>query len=308
MKRIKSLFLYTAMLCTHFSHAESVVIPEPADQLSVSVSSNIDYDWKTDNYTYSYILLNSTESIQEINFFALAVGIDSGNIINSASPQGWRFSEHSNENFISWGAVEGIPNDYIDDGGAPPSTFQIKPGEMLSGFSVTSKNSPTDSNYYVQGYTKLPSVAEDVEELYEMNYEPKHFTENSVSGLVKAPLGGVLPVYWGNRRPDVDGFLGLVNFDPENNVSSLPIKLHIRFSREGEIIDASSFTAILNNQDVTSRFIFDDSGIGDLVIELDELDGVSVHGKNVLILSVEGISPKNNKHAKDTDRIVLELL
>lgn len=303
---VKNLFVFVMIfLWTSCGFSEVVTPPLPANRLSVLVDVLVEYDRKNDIYKYSYSLSNSSSSQQEISFFALSVNEDKGSVIEATSPEGWRFSSHLNEDYISWQAVEGVPSDYIDDGGVPPSLFQIKPGESLTGYSIVSKNMPIDTNYYVQGYTPLPSVTEDVDEFDDEGYEIKHFSQNSVSALVKGPAGK--PIFSGNRRPSVDGFVGLVDFDPDNNQFSRPKKIVVKFALGGEKVDASTFKAILNKQDVTSLFIIDDSGSGDLAIELDNQDGIAIAGENVLILSVQGVSPNNGNAATDTDRIVFEL-
>lgn len=81
--------------------------------------------------------------------------------------------------------------------------------------------------------------------------------------------------------------------------------VQIRFSRDGEVVNPSTFSAVLNSTDVTASFITNASGDKVAVFELGSSPLHS--GKNVLLLQVEGIKPGTTSTAIDADRFIFTI-
>lgn len=309
MRKKYLLLVMVALAPFHFeAFSEISVLPQEADQLSASVSVRIEHDKKTDYYTYEYSVSNANSSLQTIDYVVIDISDLGSDVIDYSTPDGWRFGVHADRLYASWVAVEGVPEEYVDDGGVPPSIHAIKPGRELSGFSITTQASPGEGKLYAQGYVPLPSVTNDVEELYAAGYEVQHFSKNSFAITTTVPIGD--PVYSGNRRPGVDGFVGLVNIDPKNDVLTSPTNLIVRFSLANEMVYQESFKANLNGIDITDRFVPDSSGKGHLITTLIAGEDAAISGKNILLLSVDGDVPSSQQNARkatDVDRIVFLL-
>ena len=296
------LVMFTLLLSSLCSYADILVEPQKGDQLTSTVAVEVSVDPGTHFYTYNYTVTNNTDSAQEIWFFALDVGGDFVIIESASVPDGWLFGSHGDRPFVSWSAVGGdVPEGYVDSGNIPPSPYQVKPGETLSGFSITTLTPPESGKFYAQGFTPLPQVSGDAEELAEANYEVLDFTEDSFIGSTTTPM--VAP-YDGNRRPAVDGFLGFLNLSGGNDMFSAPVSIILKFSLAGESVDRTTFSATLNGVDVTVLFQVDGTGGGDLLASFKLDESPLQVGKNVLITSVEGTVPGTTRLASDVDRVV----
>ncbi|MDO8637589.1 MAG: hypothetical protein Q7R34_15380, partial [Dehalococcoidia bacterium] len=191
------------------AHGEVIVPPIPGNQLAIDVQPQVTRDPNTQIYTYSYSVSNRPSSLQEMSFFAVefAPGTE---ILNPVAPPGWDFGVHKDQPIASWAAVDigQLPPDYIDDGNVPPSPFDVKPGETKGAFSFQTFAAPAQGRFYAQGFTKLPQVSGDAEELTEAGFVQLPFTEDSYTGFTTTPNVGL---YGGGRRPAVDGFRVFLN-------------------------------------------------------------------------------------------------
>src|SRR6185437_78562 len=99
---------------------------------------------------------------QEISFFALQFSGSMPDIVNPRSPSGWTFVVHSDRPVISWRAtqVPTIPQGE-DTGDLDASPAQIKPGQILAGFSFQSHCPPGNVQFFIQGFTGLPGSTGD---------------------------------------------------------------------------------------------------------------------------------------------------
>ncbi len=285
--------------------AEILVPPTPGNQLTVDVDAQVTRDLNTGVYTYNYTVSNGPGSIQEMWMFAVeyAPGIA---IFNPTVPPGWRFAIHNDRPIVSWAAVEigELPPDFVDDGNVVPSPFDVKPDETLGGFSFQTIAGPDQGKFYAQGFKKLPQVSGDAGELDEAGLVEPHFTEDSFTSLTETPS---LTSYGGGRRPAVDGFLVFLNMQKSGNVFASPATVVVKFSASGENVNRSTFSATLNQRDVTALFVEDVSFGGDLAAQFSFVNSALVTGRNVLITSVEGIVPGTSRTASDVDRITFEI-
>ena len=183
------IFMINAMFMSNRLNAEIIHPYEPGNKLTAAVLSDVMVDPTTRIYTYTYTVTNLAGSQQELETFSLvtAPGIK---IINSTAPKGWDFMIHSDRPMISWVAVDfdpapaGVVENNEDD---VPSSYTIKAGQTLTGFVIQTMTAPDNGSFYARGYTKIPTATseEDFELMADL---PKHFTEDSFSGVTTTPI------------------------------------------------------------------------------------------------------------------------
>lgn len=280
--------------------AQVLIPPEPGNKVSVTANADVTFNASAGLYTYSYKVTNSPTSLQEVWFFALKFP---GDIIAVTSPSGWSFSAHEDQMIVSWGATELGPlaANFVDDGNVLPSPFQIKPGQILTGFSFQSPDPPGTVRFFAQGFTKLPQVASDVGDLPQEGEEIPDFMADSMAGQTSGPVSIAGQPFPGGRRPAVDGFLGFVNIT-NNDTRTAPVAIIVKFSLNGETVNPATFRATLNRVDVTSSFV-PGGAQGDLVGVFDLGSSPLQGGRNVLLTTITGIVPGSNRTASDVDRV-----
>ena len=110
---------------------------EPSNRLDVTVACTVVYDGEKDEYTYTYHLVNSKDSVQSLEIFAL--DIDRNLVLRTESPEPWRY----------YSTNEPPP-------GSPKWAFwgsrgrYVLPGESIS-LTLTSKFGPVIATCYSQG-------------------------------------------------------------------------------------------------------------------------------------------------------------
>jgi hypothetical protein len=295
------LVVILGLVLAPMGRAQVLVPPTPANQLSVGVSTNVTFDSASGLYTYTYTLNNASTSQQAAWLFALQLN---GTVISSSSPNGWSSAIHDAEPLLSWAATDvgTLPPDFVDTGNVPPSPFVIAPGAVLSGFQLVSPDPPGNATFFAQGDTLLTQVAEDTGDLPQEGQEVPPLTADSISGGTVGPLPvNTSAVFFGGRRPGVDGFLVFLNL-ASGDVKNAPVGVVIQFGIDGETVDTSTFSATLNGTDVTS--LFSPGPNSQQMTAIFPL-GTSplVAGKNVLITSVTGIVPGTTRTANDVDRV-----
>jgi hypothetical protein len=281
--------------------AQVLVPPTPANQLSVAVSTNVTFDSASGLYTYTYTLNNASTSQQAAWLFALQLN---GTVTSSSSPTGWSSAIHDAEPLLSWAATDvgTLPPDFVDTGNVPPSPFVIAPGAVLSGFQLVSPDPPGNATFFAQGDTLLTQVAEDTGDLPQEGQEVPPLTTDTFSGGTVGPLPvNTSAVFFGGRRPAVDGFLVFLNL-ASGDVRTAPVGVVIQFGIDGESVDTKTFAATLNGTDVTALFA---PGPNSQQMTAIFALGSSplAAGKNVLITSVAGIVPGTTRTANDVDRV-----
>ncbi len=274
----------------------------PGNLVSFSATTVVTQDLASKLYTYSYTITSAPASKEGIWFIAIQFTGDlRPTLLNPTSPPGWSFAKHDDGPFASWAATDPGPDPvrFVDDGGVPPSPFEISPGKSLSGFSFQSPNPPDSAIIYAQGFTPLPSAV-DAGDLLVTNNEIKTFEDNSVIGVTTAPRGDSAIQETGQKS--VDGFLAFLNLT-NKAVRSSPVSVSVKFSVNGETVDRSTFAASLNGVDVTSLFV---PGISpaDLVANFISGGPPLKNGRNVLYATVSGTDPVTLNPAADLDRVV----
>ncbi len=290
------------------SQAQVIIPPQPANLVDVVVDADVRFNGATGLYEYSYRLTSLATSVQEVWFFVLQLPSSvAAGVTNPRSPVGWSFAS-SDRGFISWAATEGpIPPDSVDDGNVDPSPFQLTPGQTLAGFGFDSPDAPDTVTFFAQGFTKLPQVTNDPEELLQAGQVLLDFTQNSFSALTSGPVSTAgRPPFRGGRRPAVDGFLVFANI-AKGETKHAPVAIVINFSADGEQVDQSTFHASLNGIDVTAAFQ-PGGNHGDLIAVFDFDSSPLQVGRNVLLTTVDGIVPGTTRTASDTDRLTFTVV
>ncbi len=265
----------------------------PSVTATVSLESNGDF-------RYRYTVANGPAALQKVNYFHLDLAVAAS---GAASPTDWYAIVGTNS--IGWGSEGTVDPSWTATHDADIASFlsEIAPGASLSGFDLVSPcgGSGNPLTWYVQGYDHLGKQPDDDTTWVQ---EPQ-WRQDAVSGTVLGPSDCSTVADWGNRRPGVDGFLGLVNFANGAALPAGPATVQVRFSRAGEAVNRATFSAVLNSQDVTSQFVA--NARGDLVAVF--VPGVSParSGRNVLLLKVDGQIAGTTRTATDADRFTFTL-
>jgi hypothetical protein len=136
--------------------------PEAPNRVSVILNVAATFDPLANLYTYSYTVISSPESEQEISDFAVDVF---GAISDIRSPRGWIGDMAADRATVMWHAYENAPVDpnEPDDGGTLPGVYQVKPGQILGGFEFKSEFAALPVNFYAVGYVPVPTAASEEE-------------------------------------------------------------------------------------------------------------------------------------------------
>ena len=159
---------------------------EPFNRLDVTVACTVVYDGETDEYTYTYHLINSKNSIQPLWIFA--VDIDRSLVLRTETPEPWLYhSTHEpppgSPKWAFWGSMGG----------------HIPPGESIS-LTLVSKHGPVIATCYSTGYGRTFNNPIKVDAL-----AVKSPNKEGLIGQTLAP--GVLDA--DNAKAQVDAFLAV---------------------------------------------------------------------------------------------------
>ena len=110
---------------------------EPSNRLDVTVACSVVFDGETDEYTYTYHILNSKNSVQSLDIFAL--DIDRSLVIRTETPEPWSYSSThepppGSPRWAFWGSL-----------GEP-----VPPREAVS-LTLVSKHGPIITTCHSQG-------------------------------------------------------------------------------------------------------------------------------------------------------------
>jgi hypothetical protein len=256
----------------------------------------------TGNFVYQYTIANGATASQRINFVLLELATPAS---DARAPSDWDgMLASSSVVFAAAGEIdpswsEAHPMDIQS------FTSEIAPGASRSGFEIVSSCGGGDVplTFFARGYNHLESPPEDEEA--PAGSEFQSWREDAVSGTVLGPGDCSTVADWGNRRPGVDGFLGVVNFVNGATMPAGPMTVQIRFSRDGEVVNVATFSAVLNSTDVTASFATNANG--DKVAVFEPGSSPVHSGKNVLLLKVEGFKAGTTSTAIDADRFTFTL-
>ncbi len=154
---LAALFVHLLFFSSWSYAQEAVTCPPAPNLVKATLSAMVTFDSSTNLYRYEYTVASDFTSQQEISDFAIDFGSSISGVEN---PQGWTDASFDGRNTIHWKAAAAAPvsPDQPDVGQVPPSPFQIKPGDFLSGFSFTSPNPPGPVHFHLLGYTDLPGA------------------------------------------------------------------------------------------------------------------------------------------------------
>lgn len=275
------------------------------NNVKVQAKADVSYDAASGLYTYSYSFANDPTSVLEVS--DIIIPLNRSAVINVTVPQGWSMGASLDGvittggtiSFSATGSDDNTP--LIWDGVTPPpSTYQIKQGQTLSGFSFQSPDPPAVIDFHAQGYTKIPELGVDVPDYDVLGISPPSDVDPSESfkGQTKGP-NYTETLYTGNRRPATDGFLVFKNL-VSRDTKVAPVQVDIEFGINGETVDQNTFRATLNSKDITAQFKPTGPKTMRAVFQPTQLN---IGGRNTLLTTVQGILPSNGRTVGDVDRI-----
>jgi len=271
----------------------------PHNLVVPTVTASVSLD-TSGNFRYRYSLSNGTSAKQKISYFFIELAVEPA---GAESPADWYSILGTNS--ISWGSEGTIDPTWVKEHDADIATFlsEIAPGRSLTGFDLLSPcaASTTGLAYFVQGYNHLSKEPED----NTTTFRVPEWRADAVKGKVLGPADCSVVADWGNRRPGTDGFLGVVNFVSGATLPAGPATVQVRFARDGETVNRSTFSADLNGIAVTGKFVA--NARGDLVAVFSPGRSPAKAGTNVLLLKVDGLKPGTTQTATDVDRFTFVL-
>jgi hypothetical protein len=160
---------------------------ELANDIRANVSVVTSFDSNTGLYTYRYTITNHAQSTKLLHEFHIP--LRGASILNVQAPWGWEGYVMVDQSSIGWCACaeEGviIPDGYVDDGRALPSSFAVVPGETLSGFSFQSAFPPSPGLFYAGAW--VPILVEGVDFPDGQGPDIPDFPSNLWQGSVSGP-------------------------------------------------------------------------------------------------------------------------
>lgn len=297
MKNKFAAFALVVALLPMLAEAQSDV----RNKVVVTSSASVTYDSNTGLFTYLYSVASGAASQQEVESFY--VPLRGTTAVNLQAPMGWTATlRGTGGGMVIWCACaeEGIvpPPDFVDLGQLVPSIYQIKPGQVLSGFSFQSPDPPAAGSFYAGGFVQIP--IEGVDFAPGMSPNLPTFPNDLAAGQVDSPLR-VESTFLGGRRPAVDAFVTFLTL--EDGVSKVaPVLIDVAFGPNGETVFADTFRAVLNGADITGQFVAMSATRRRAYLQLGPSSALKT-GANVLNTSVDGIVPGATRNATDTDRL-----
>lgn len=308
MKKLFTIIILGLVACTTV-YAEVLVPYQKRNKVKAVISADITQDTSTHLYTYTYTVANDPTSEQSIDKFAFEID-ESTPIIEVTSPTGWSSNRYSHKDVFAFSSTEGITEEDIvvlaNGGFEIKSPYDIKPGKSLCCFIFKTFSAPSQGNVYIQGYAPtLQSTGEEPEiDITSFGIKSGSIEDNSFVTVANVPKA---PLYDGNRRPSIDGFVAPINFSSANQDEfTSPLTIYLVFAINNEVVFTDTFKATLNGVDITQQFIGDTSS-RTAKFTLDATSPLQL-GSNKLILSVEGVVPESTRHAVDTDQIIFKVL
>lgn len=180
---------FLAMVAVVSTQAQtSVTCPPGPNQLTARVQSNVSLDAATKMYTYTYTISNDTTSAQEVKSFDLDFAPPVSNVVD---PRGWLDTTFARRSTLGWFASFAPGTHTPSRAAVPPSPFQIKPGQSVTGFSFQSPKPPGPVKYYVRGYVGVPVQANELSAESLMDQCPQSFGPVLNLAIVGTTLGPV---------------------------------------------------------------------------------------------------------------------
>ena len=136
----------------------AVSCPPGPDRVAVQVRAGVVFDAASGLYTYSYEVANGASSAQAVESF----GVDVIPPIASSilAPKGWMGTPIDARPRVEWDALEVANPDVVtNDASVPPSTVQIPPGRVATGFSFRSQVPPGIGAFHASGFVEFKGVS-----------------------------------------------------------------------------------------------------------------------------------------------------
>lgn len=267
----------------------------PHNLVQPTVSVSVALDSGSGDFLYSYSVTNGTGAQQRVNEFHIQ---STGRVTGATGPANW--DALPNPIGVTTWAASG-PSDptwvAASDWDIPATLSEIAPGSSRAGFALKSQCAIAGFvTYYVRGYNHLVETPIDANG----EFLPKPtWRADAVQGSVLGPVDCSTVKDWGVKKAGVDGFIGAVNFASGSTLLPGPVTLQFRFSRNGEQVTPSTFQAVLNGTNVTSRFATNSAGDRVAVFA----PGVApLQRRNTIQVSVQGVSTTTGAVATDADK------
>jgi hypothetical protein len=253
------------------------------------------------NFVYSYTVANGAAAAQRINLFLLELAQPA---FGANAPTDW--TSLTGPTSATWLASGTIEPSWTEEHelDIPSFTSEIAAGTSRTGFELisTCASSTTPVPFYIQGYNHLGKQPDDdTSQVVDI----PNWREDAIAGTTVGPSDCSAVADWGNRRPGVDGFVGVVNFANGATLPAGPVTVQVRFARDGETVNTSTFSAELNSTTVTGAFVT--NGRGDKVAVFTPGSSALRSGKNVLLLKVDGLKAGTTQTATDADRFTFTI-
>lgn len=271
----------------------------PSDQIQPAITATVTFDDATGQWQYAWTVANGPDAEQDIIRFWLGFQAppDPADVV-LAPPGGWWAGLFAGGG-IPGAAFAAERDDEIGDVW-PSAAAQIPPAGSLSGFAMTSAFPPGEARTYVQGYARIPFLPDG----FDQETNVPHDTTNSQRGWSTGPTRyGDVVSFGRGQRSDVNEFIGFLNLD-DGMVRHDPAPIAIKF---GPTVDPTTFHAELNRVDVTAAFHPGVAGGADLVGYFTVDGSPLALGRNVLLVTVDGVVPGTSRTQTDRDRITFSV-
>ena len=277
----------------------------PSDRVAPNISVTVSYDTAADLWLYDYVVANDATAEQPIKQLTLRIDAP---VTRVTRPRDWlvlppffpvpagglpgvTFAAEASEEIIQTPAGA-VP--------APPPAA-IAPGRALSGFSLASRYPPGYVRTYVQGFAPVPFLPYGFDEPTVVPDD----TTNSRRGWTLGPVR--YPRVAAGRRTPTDGFLVVMNLEPNGTTLRDPAPIALDLAAGGETVFRETLRVELNGQDVTAAFHPGPPDGADLVAVFRLGSSPLNAGRNVLTARIDGVLPGTNRRAVDTERIVFHV-
>ena len=268
----------------------------PHNLVQPTVTIAVSIDPPTGDFLYAYTVSNGTAAQQRVNEVHLQY---TGFVAGATAPANWEVYP-SPRGVTTWAAAGTADPAWRSSGDwdIPATLSEIAPGTSKPAFVLRSQCAVSGyATYFVRGYNHL--LETPLDQNGDFLPEPT-WRSDAVQGAVLGPMDCSTVRDWGVKKTGVDGFVGAVNFVSGSTLLPGPVTLQFRFSKSGEQVNASTFKAVLNGTDVTSRFA--NNSRGDRVAVFSPGVAPIARGRNTIQVSVQGISTSTGTLGTDADK------
>lgn len=282
---------------------------ESADQVAPQITPEVSYDPVAGLWTYRYTVANDASARQAI--WSVDFGLEPlaapSRPLTAAAPAGWKalvfpYSQAALLPGVTFFAL--FADDSLGSASGPPPA-RIQPGQILSGFVVTSPFPPGYARTYVQGYVTLPPPPEERDPI------PPPDTTNSQRGVTIFPNQYIITPTEAPGMNAAIGERGMIRaMIPTVSAKSRPaaalkdqVPIVIMLKQLTGSGNKASFRATLNGVDVTRSFHPARHGGADFAAVFRRGVSPLVTGQNRLRASVGGVDLRTGRPIADTSEL-----